>query len=354
MNKTGCLIAILGLDHWYSALPYTSAFARDPRIKIAGIAHHDLVRAQRIASECGVDRVVAEPAALLEDKSTDAVAIFTSTDRVPGLCIAAAQAGKHVFTIKPLARTLAEATAVVGAIRAAGVHLMSTEGVGLGGRRGPVELVRSLVSEGRLGEVAFARCSVSAGLPWSWQDDPRPGWFVDPARCAGGGWIDHAIYQIDRLRWILGREVERVRGELATARHKDLQVEDWGSALVEFEGGTLAELRNDWFMPNGSMYQDQFEVAGAKGVARVDVVTHRVQVAETPLKWGVLDQWREVAVPLNYDDATATKHVADVVLGHAVPLATVEDAWRNLAVAEAFYEAAESGCPVRVKKGPSL
>jgi predicted dehydrogenase len=351
MNKTGCRIAILGLDHWYSALPYTSAFAREPRIKVAGIAHHDLARAQRVASESSVDRVVAEPAALLEDKSIDAVAIFASTDCVPGLCIAAAQAGKHVFTIKPLARTLDEATAVVGAVRAGRVHLLPAEAVGLGGRRGPVEFVRTLVSEGSLGEVAFARCSVSAGLPWSWPDDQRPGWFVDPARCAGGGWIDHAMYQIDRLRWILGREVESVRGERATALHKDLKVEDWGTALVEFEGGTLAELRNDWFMPSGFMYQDQFEIAGAKGVARVDNVTRRVHLAETPALWGALDQWREVPVPSNYDIAIVAGHLADVALGRAEPLATVEDAWRNLAVAMAFYDAAQAGRPVRVKEG---
>jgi predicted dehydrogenase len=112
---------------------------------------------------------------------------------------------------------------------------------------------------------------------------------------------------------------------------------------VEFEGGTLAVLRNDWFMPRGSKFQDQFEVADAMGVVRVDIVTHRVQVAETPLQWGALDRWREVTAPPNYDEATVTRHMADVVLGQAESLATVEDAWRNLAVAEAFYEAAQSG-----------
>lgn len=54
MKKTGCRIAILDLGHWYSALAYTSAFAGDPRIKISGITHHDLVRAQKVASDSGV------------------------------------------------------------------------------------------------------------------------------------------------------------------------------------------------------------------------------------------------------------------------------------------------------------
>jgi predicted dehydrogenase len=352
MDATGCRIGILGLDHWYSALPYVSALTRDSRVKVAGIAHHDIVRTQSVASESGVDRVVADPAALLEDKSIDAVAIFTSTDRVPGLCIAAAQAGKHILAIKPLARTLAEATAVVDAVRAAGVHLLPSEAVGAGGRRGAVEIVRSLVSEGRLGEVAFARCSHSAGLPWGWPDDNRPGWFIDPSRCAGGGWIDHAMYQIDRLRWILGRKVESVRGKFATARYTDLQVEDWGTALVWFEGGAIAEFRADWFMPSGSMYQDQFEIAGTKGVVRIDLVTQRLHIAETPPQWGALDQWREIAVPRNYDTATVAGHLAEVVLGQAKPLATVEDAWSNLAVALAFYDAARSGRAVSVKELP--
>jgi predicted dehydrogenase len=352
MDKTGCRIAILGLDHWYSALLFIPAFASEPRIEIAGIAHRDLPRARKVAAQYEVGRVVAEPAALIDDKSIDAVAVFASTDRNPGLCIAAAQAGKHILAIKPIARTLGEATEVLAAVRAARVHLLSSEAVGPGGRRGPVELVRRLVLEGRLGEVAFARCSISAGLPQSWPDDTTPGWFVDPKRCAGGGWIDHAVYQIDRLRWILGRDVESVWGEVATARHTGLEVEDWGAALARFEDGVLAELRADWFMPATTMYQDQLEVAGTKGVARVDVVTHRVSVAETPSQGGALDEWNDVEVPFNYDDKSVAAHVADVVMGQAEPLATVEDAWRNLAVAVAFYEAAEAGVPVRVKEVP--
>jgi predicted dehydrogenase len=352
MGKTGCRIAILGLDHWYSALLFIPAFAREPRIEIAGIAHHDLARAREVASQVGVGRVIADPAVLIDDPSIDAVAVFASTDINPRLCIAAAQAGKHVLAIKPIARTLDAATDVLAAVRAAGIHLMPAEGVGPGGRRGPVELVRGLVSGGRLGEVAFARCSTSAGLPQSWPDDLTPGWFVDPTKCAGGGWIDHAVYQIDRLRWVLDREVESVSGKVATARYTSLDIEDWGAALVQFEGGVLAELRADWFMPTTAMFQSQWEVAGTKGVARIDDVTHRVSVAETPPQGGSMDTWTDVPVPANYEMESVVAHVADVVMGQAEPLATVEDAWRNLAVSVAFYEAAKTGVPVRVKEVP--
>ncbi|MGA3031625.1 MAG: Gfo/Idh/MocA family oxidoreductase [Candidatus Limnocylindrales bacterium] len=352
MAKTSCRIAILGLDHWYSALLFIPAFAAEPRIELAGIAHSDLKRAREVASQVGVNRVVADPAELIADPSIGAVAIFTSTDSTSRLCVAAARAGKHVVAIKPVARTLDEATDVLAAVRAAGIRLMPTECIGPGGRRGPVELVRRLVSDGRLGEVAFARCSISAGLPRSWPDDSSPGWFVDPAKCAGGGWIDHAVYEIDRLRWALGREVESVWGEVASARHTSLAVEDWGCALARFRGGVLAELRNDWFMPSTSMYQGQWEVAGTRGVVRVDEVSHRVGFAETPPQGGSLDTWVDLAVPANFDMRDVAAHVADVVMGRAEPLGGVEDAWSNLAFAEAFYEAAKTGAPVLVKEVP--
>jgi predicted dehydrogenase len=352
MTATRCRIAILGLDHWYSALLFIPAFAAEPRIEIAGIAHRDAERARAVAAQVGVERVVADPAELIADPSVDAVATFTSTDQNPGLCLAAARAGKHVLAIKPMARTLDEATGVLRAVRAAGVQFMSTEAFGPGGRRGPVEAVRGLVAAGRLGDPSFARCSVSAALPRSWPDDFAPGWFVDPARGAGGGWIDHAIYEIDRLRWVLGREVESVSGIVASARHTSLAVEDWGVALARFGGGILAELRNDWYMPATSMYQGQWELVGTKGVARVDDVSCRVSFAETPPDGSPLDRWQEIEVPANYGSADAAAHVADVLTGQAEPLSGVEDAWRNLAFAVAFYEAAATGREIRVREVP--
>ena len=353
MDKTGCRIAILGLDHWYSALAYIPALARDPRIKIAGIAHHELARAQKVASDFGVERVVAEPAALLEDRSIDAVAIFTSTDRVPDLCIAAAQAGKHILTIKPLACTLDEATAVVRAVRATGVRLLPTEGVGAGGRRGPVELVRSMVSEGRLGEIAFARCSVSAGLPWSWPDDPKPGWFVDPARCAGGGWIDHAIYQIDRLRWILGREVESVRGNaprLATRTCKS-------------RTGALP-----WWNSRAGRLQS-FATTGSCQAGPCSRISSR---SPAPRAWfGSISSRTAYRLPRRHCDGAPL-----TAGGRSQPRLTTtkrlwQGTWRTWCSAKpshwrllrmrggtwpspmAFYEAAQSGRPVRVKEGPA-
>lgn len=350
MGRTRCSVAILGLDHWYGALLLIPSFAQDPRVEIAGIADDDLDRARKIASQVGVSRVTGDPAELIGDETIDAVAVCTSTDRNPGLCAAAAGAGKHVLAAKPLARSLSEATAVLTAVRASGVHLVPGE---LVNRWGPAPRVRRLVSEGQLGDVVFARCSHSAGVPWSWPDDAAPGWFADPDRCAGGAWIDHAIYQIDRLRWVLGREVESVSGQIATAGHRSLEVEDWGTALVRFEGGLLAELRADWYMPTTAMFQNQWELAGTNGAVRADEVAQRVSIAAAPSGGGPMTDWRDVAIEPIDPTRSLAAHFVDVAMGQVEPLATVEDAWRNLAVAVAFYEAAAAARPVSVKEVPA-
>jgi predicted dehydrogenase len=348
-NKRTCKVAVIGLEHWYSAKLLLPAFERDPRVEIAGIAHTDLARARVFASQIGTSRIVSEAAELIEDSTIDAVAVFTSSDKNPGFCIAAARAGKDILAGKPIARTLEEATDVLTAVRETGVRLLPAETII---RWGPADIVRRWLLEGLLGEVIFARCSISAGLPQSWPDDTRPGWFVDPKRCAGGGWIDHAIYQIDRLRWVLGREVESIYGRVATARHGALEVEDWGAALARFDGGVLAELRADWYMPTTAMFQNQWELAGTKGAVRVDDVANRISVADVPLNDAPFNEWRDHPVPAVELGNSMAAHLADIVLGKVEPRATVEDAWRNLAVAAAFYEAANNGISTKVRRLP--
>ena len=351
MSRTSCRIAILGLDHWYAALLLIPSFANDPRVEIAGISDTELTRARKVAAQFGISRVVDDPTALIGDETIDAVAVCMSTDRNPGLYVDAAKAGKHVLAAKPVARTLEEATEVLAAVRIAGIYLLPGE---LINRWGPAPQVRQLVRDGQLGDVVFARCSHSAGLPESWPDHAGPGWFADPERSAGGAWVDHAIYQIDRLRWVLGREVQSVSGHVATVRHREFGVEDWGAALVRFEGDLPAELRADWYMATTAMFQNQWELAGTKGAVRVDEVAQRVRFAALPTGGKPLEEWREIAVPPIDPAQGLVAHFVDVVTGQAQPLATVEDAWRNLSVSAAFYEAAAAGQPVQVKEVPKL
>jgi predicted dehydrogenase len=210
------------------------------------------------------------------------------------------------------------------------------------------QFLKRWVEQGRLGRLTSASLSIWAGLPRRWPDDPDPGWFVDPARTAGGGWIDHAVYQVDMLRWLLGEEIVSVTGQTANLRHLDLAVEDYGVATVAFAGGAIATLEDTWTAPRGG-FQSTGTYVGTDGVYRTDGILDRSLIlADFP----PLDGWVETPLPAHHDQTADIDHWSATIRDEVEPVATVEDAWHNLASCLAFYESVQTGRTVAPEVAP--
>lgn len=342
-------IGVVGLDHWYTAVPLVQTLAARTDVEVAGIIDTNLDRAREVAGRIGVDRVGTDPAELLEDSSVQAICSFVSSDRSPAICTAAAEAGKHLMSVKPMARTLERATDVVNAVRSAGVVFLGSESRA---RTSPqYRRLRRWIDEGRLGDILTASYSLWSSLPQSWPDADDPGWFADPTCVPGGGWIDHSIYQIDQLRWLLGAEVESVVGMTATVRHPDLAVEDYGHATLRFDNGTVATVEDTWTAVPGRG-RSGMNLVGRDGAIAFDSLSGRVSVSgagfagDPPL----FDGWAHLA-PASGKSEDALDTWLAAVAGDADARAalpgSVEDSWLNLATCLAFYEAAATGRPVR-------
>ena len=48
---------IVGLDHWYSAIPLARALASDERVELMSISHSDTARAHTVAADLGSVKV---------------------------------------------------------------------------------------------------------------------------------------------------------------------------------------------------------------------------------------------------------------------------------------------------------
>ena len=236
MSTSPIRIGIVGLDHWYGAFSFAGAAVASQDVELVAIADADFGRAQDAAGRFGVGRVTARAKELIEDPEIDAIASFISVDQNPAICVQAARAGKHIFSVKPLARTLSEATEILNAVRTAGVLFLPAESANRLAAQS--RQIKQWISEGRLGRVISASYSQHAGLPQRWPGDADSGWFLDPARTPGGGWIDHSIYHLDMLRWLLDDEVASIGGHSTRLKFPDLPVEDYGVASVRFLGGT--------------------------------------------------------------------------------------------------------------------
>lgn len=327
---------VVGLDHWYSAIPLAEAIAARHDAELVGIADHDIGRAKEVASQTGSPLVTDDLHALVEDPSIDVIASFVSVDENPDIVVAAAEAGKHIVSIKPLARTMVEADRIVEAVRRAGVVFMPGESRSREAAQN--QLLKEWVSSGRIGRITSAQFSLSGSLPTEWPGGAQNGgWWVDPRRAPGGGWIDHSLYQIDRMRWLLGEEVTEVSGQVANLVHRELGVEDYGHAILRFDGGTMASIEDSWSGPRGG-WRIATSIVGTKASVHLDTTTGMIGLLEVD---GSHDGWVQIKSPS--DHTVGIDAILAAVRDPGSALSTVEDAWENLSVCVAFYEAARTG-----------
>jgi len=338
MTKT-LRVALVGLDHWYSAISLAEALAQHESIDFVGLADSNEAHAREVAEKIGITNWTTDLKQFVTDPTVDVIASFVSVDRNPDIVIPAAQSGKHIISVKPLARTLEEATRIVEAVREAGVVFIPSESRSRQTEQN--QYLKQLVDDGTLGTIVSGNFTLVSSLPQGWPGGPADGgWWADPARVPGGGWIDHAIYQIDRLRWLLGERVVSVSGKTANLIHKDLGVEDYGHAIVEFESGAVVSIEDTWSGPAGS-WRITSVLVGTEGALNIDTLSPQMSV----FRKGDDGGWQSEPTPS--DSSGSIQPLLDQITGQSpTSLGTVEDAWDNLAVSLAFYEAAASGSAV--------
>ena len=108
-------LAVLGLDHWYTAFGVTDTAMKSDVAPLVGVAEFNASRIDSVRERITGAIVTDSADELLARADVGIVAICASTDQAPALAKAALAAGKHVVSVKPPARTLAELDAVTTA-----------------------------------------------------------------------------------------------------------------------------------------------------------------------------------------------------------------------------------------------
>lgn len=167
---------------------------------------------------------------LLARDDIDAVTICTPSGLHSPLGCAAARAGKHVLSEKPLDVSVEKVDQLITACAEAGVTL----GGILQLRFFPMlQRARQVIADGWLGEIVFAATSCLWHRPQSYYDRAawRGTWAMD-----GGTLSNQAIHTIDLMMWLVGAE-PRVRGAYCRTLHREMEAEDLGLALLTFPNG---------------------------------------------------------------------------------------------------------------------
>jgi len=181
----------------------------------------------------------ADYRALLDRPDIDVVGIFTPSGTHGDLAIQALQAGKHVFTTKPMEVTTAKIDEMIAVAEKAGKLLA----VDFQRRYEPgTRLVKQAVAAGRLGQPIFGDYRLkwyrsaeyfAGGYPSGW----RGTWKYD----GGGSAANQGIHGIDQLLWFMG-PVRNVRARIAVFNHQ-IETEDACEALLTFASGAWGILQ---------------------------------------------------------------------------------------------------------------
>lgn len=295
-----------------------------PGCSLAAVSRRNAVEGQAFAACHGV-AFSADWRDLLARSDVAAVLVVTPPAMNREICLAAARAGKSLLIEKPLALTLADASEMVQAARAAGVTLMTAQTL----RFTPVlrRLREQLKDIGSLDYLSLAMRV----------ERPPHQWLGDPAQAGGGVLLEIGIHLLDLIRFLTGEEAVEASAELF--RRHTHQVEDMALARFLLPSGVRCFVEASR-VSGGRLCRA--EAVGQAGQLIADVersiltrIEGRMVVETDP----VPDQPTLVAVLEEFARCLAT--------GSPVPVSG-EDGLRAVAMAEACYCSAREGHPVPV------
>ncbi|MFC0471225.1 Gfo/Idh/MocA family protein [Halalkalibacter kiskunsagensis] len=155
--------------------------------------------AKDAAARLGYDEYTANWMDIINNPDIDIVDIVTPNDSHAEIAIAAAKAGKHIISEKPLARNAAEAKTMLDAVKEAGVKHM----VAFNYRRTPaVALAKKYIEEGAIGKVLNFRGTYLQ----DWSADPNSplSWRFKKDIAGSGALGDIGTHVVDFARYLVG------------------------------------------------------------------------------------------------------------------------------------------------------
>lgn len=195
-------------------------------------------RAERLAAQYGC-RCYTDWRDMLRQEQPDSVHICLPHDLHAPVSIEAMRCGAHVITEKPMAISVSEAQAELAAAQAYDRRFA----VVFQNRYNPASrLIHTCVSDGTLGAVRGARCSVCWSRSDAYYRDSD--WRGTLAHEGGGVVVNQAIHTLDLMLWFLGEMPVSVCASVATRAH-DIEVEDSAEGVFTMRNGVRASF---WFM----------------------------------------------------------------------------------------------------------
>jgi predicted dehydrogenase len=211
---------------------HAETIERIPDARLVAVCSRSLESAKRLGEKYGIP-FYTDYKELLRQPGLDVVNLCTPSGARAEIAVAAAQAGKHLVSEKPLEVTLQRIDTMIRACEENNVKLAAVFNVRF---YKATKLARQAVQAGRLGQPILGDVRVKWYRSQEYYDQGswRGTWEFD----GGGALMNQSIHYIDLLQWMFG-PVKTVYAHTATLSHERIEVEDTAVATLVFENEAL-------------------------------------------------------------------------------------------------------------------
>jgi predicted dehydrogenase len=330
----------------------------------------DPARAERLADDLTAlglprPRIVDALAALLAEPDVDAVFNLTPAPFHHETNVAALEAGKHVYSEKPLAGTVADARAAIALAHERGLNLLCAPAVMATHR---FRWLKDQLDGGWLGRPTLAVGQYGNMGPAAWRDyKGDPAVFYGPSV---GPALDLGVYILHAVTGLLGpaRRVEAFGGIAIPRRNVivrgregqtvDVTTPDHLLIHLDFGESCFAQVLSSFALPRSKA--PMLEIHAEQGT--VSISQESWYDAHAPVDLWQRDErpaaeerWTQVAPPPASRSPhliqAGVEHFVAVLAGAEAPILTAEHATHVLEIILAAGQSIEEGCAVDVGDG---
>ncbi len=329
--------AIVGLGRWGQNL-VNSIQGKSDKIRVVAGATRTVSKAADYAKQQGFP-LYDSYKTVLADPQIDAIIVATPHTQRVEIISAAAQAGKHVFTEKPLALNKQDGDAIINACAKHKVTLA----VGFNWRFQPaLQEIKRMLADGRLGKLLHIEGNFCGPSVYRFGPDH---WRLNPEEGPAGGMTGRGVHVVDAMLYLAGH-IDTVHAQ-SLRRVLDYGIDDTTSMLFRFKSGATGYLGT--FIATAETWRMQ--VFGEKGWVEVGDVEHlttwqmRVCLVDRA-NLNVHRKPQTVAFPALSTERAELEHFADAINAKKRLAVAGGDEAHGVEVLEAVLESAKRNATV--------
>ena len=311
---------------------HARVLAQSPLARLTHVVDLHAATAAAVARETGAQGGT-DAAGVLADPSVTAVVIALPDTLHVDLTVAALRAGKAVLLEKPMAHDTQGALAIAQAAASFPGRLMVGQICRFDAR---FRHAADLVAGGGIGETIHVTASRFCGHPGRRAVGSHLCWLM-------------GVHDVDLIQWISGRRIIRVVAARALTDcipAQQVGVEDVVMALLELDGGALAQLSFGWTLPANAAagLQAGLRIVGTKGLIEIaETDAGLLSATPTGVEFADTRYWPTSGGQIGGSLRAEIEHFLTATHDSAPYLVSVEDALAAVEVNDAIRRALRDG-----------